>query len=147
MGGGQAAERGVARLLALCAVLCGLFLMHGAPASAAGGCHGGMPVMSASSIGVHHGAATDAVHAGAATLLRPDFQVGEVGGTHGELCVSTPAHERFPVPGPRLLAVAEGAVPAAWAAAPPRAAMGRAAWRGPPPGGRDLLLQVCVART
>ncbi|MER6924743.1 hypothetical protein ABT314_38445, partial [Streptomyces spiralis] len=39
---GRAVRRGIARLLAVCAVLFGLFLMHGAPATAAEGCHGAM---------------------------------------------------------------------------------------------------------
>ncbi|MEU2686591.1 hypothetical protein ABZ654_22460 [Streptomyces hygroscopicus] len=43
MSGGAAGRRGIARLVAVCAVLLGLFLMHGAPATAAEGCHGGMP--------------------------------------------------------------------------------------------------------
>jgi len=40
---GLVSRRGLARLLTACAVLVGLFLMHGAPATAAEGCHGAMP--------------------------------------------------------------------------------------------------------
>ena len=36
---GRTRRAGVSRLLVLCAVLFGLFAMHGAPASAAAGCH------------------------------------------------------------------------------------------------------------
>ncbi|WP_405945099.1 hypothetical protein [Streptomyces sp. NBC_00932] len=43
MSSGAARGRATARLAAVCAVLFGLFLMHGAPASAAGGCHGSLP--------------------------------------------------------------------------------------------------------
>ncbi|WP_331446511.1 hypothetical protein [Streptomyces xanthochromogenes] len=40
MDGGQTRRVGLSRLLVLCALLFGLFSMHGAPASAATGCHG-----------------------------------------------------------------------------------------------------------
>lgn len=40
MSSGHVGRRGIARLLTVCAVLFGLFLMHGSPASAAEGCHG-----------------------------------------------------------------------------------------------------------
>ncbi|UWE12757.1 hypothetical protein [Actinacidiphila bryophytorum] len=113
---------GVARVLAACAVLCGLFLMHGAPASAATGCHG-MPVVAAQHAGMgEHG---PAVHT-------PDG---------GETCVSTAPHERVQLPAPPLLAVVTLLVTAVCAQA-------RQPRRGPPPrSGRPLLLQVCIART
>ncbi|MGV9625726.1 hypothetical protein ACWDTB_03960, partial [Streptomyces sp. NPDC003487] len=63
MGSGHASRRGIARLLAVCAVLFGLFLMHGAPATAAEGCHGAMSTMAASMTGGHDAAAPHATHA------------------------------------------------------------------------------------
>src|SRR5690606_18450570 len=47
MSGGAAGRRGSARLVAACVLLLGLFLMHGAPATAAEGCHGAMPSVAA----------------------------------------------------------------------------------------------------
>ncbi|MFE3032468.1 hypothetical protein ACFXKY_12540 [Streptomyces canus] len=147
MRSGHASRRGIARLLALCAVLFGLFLMHGAPATAAEGCHGAMSTMAAPPMTGGHDAALLAPHAPAAPGPGLAARAADLAGMPGALCVSTPAHERTPLPAPGLLAVA-GAAPLAlctltrqWAAAGGR---GR---RGPPDGGRDLLLQMCVART
>ncbi|CAG7599173.1 conserved exported hypothetical protein [Actinacidiphila bryophytorum] len=118
-----------ARVVAACAVVWGLFLMHGAPASAAEGCHGGpMPAMSAamthhSPVTAGHGAAVDDP------------------GAPGETCVATAPHERVQLPVPGLVAVVALLVTAACAQARQRR-------RGPPPrSGRPLLLQVCIART
>lgn len=120
-------RRAAARWLAACAVLCGLFLMHGTPASAADGCHGGqMPAMPAAT--AHHSPAM------------AEHGTADEPGAPGELCVATAPHERIHLPEPGLLAVAL-IVPAARAAA-------RAPRRGPPQrSGRPLLLQVCIART
>ncbi|MET7694027.1 hypothetical protein ABZT06_39690 [Streptomyces sp. NPDC005483] len=145
MGSGQAGRRGIARLLAVCAVLLGLFLMHGSPASAAEGCHGSMPAPApmpaghdASPMTTAHAPATH--HPGSAEA----FQVAGAPGVSGVLCVATPAHERIPLPAPGLLAVAVTAL-AAWTPARLRA-LGGSWLRGPPSGGRDHLLKACIAR-
>ncbi|MFI6054362.1 hypothetical protein ACIBCO_30260 [Streptomyces violascens] len=138
----------LSRLLVLCAVLFGLFSMHGAPANAAVGCHGGtaMPAPMAASMA----APMSAGHAD----MRADLR-GETRGKHyaapvttgmsGELCVSTPARERLPLAAAGLLAVL-GLV-ALVVGGPRRTGLFVAARRGPPLSGRGLLLQVCVART
>ncbi|MER5749236.1 hypothetical protein [Streptomyces sp. NPDC002088] len=137
----------MARLLAVCAVLFGLFLMHGAPVTAAGGCHGAMPAMSSPMPDGHDVAAATMAHAPDAH--QPGLSVRHVDapGMSGVLCVSTPASKRVPLPAPGLIAMAAVAVLAVWMPAELRAAAGRMGRRGPPSGGRDLLLQVCIART
>ncbi|MDD1061023.1 hypothetical protein NMG29_22850 [Streptomyces cocklensis] len=140
----KAKRRGATRLLAACAVLFGLFLMHGTPASAAQGCHGAMPAISAMSapmadaphLPVTAAPMADAAHSPATAGHR----TADAPGMPGAVCVATPAHERLHLPAPALLAVALIAL-GAWAAPPARR-------RGPPPAsGRPLLLQVCIART
>lgn len=49
-------RRDGARMLAVCAVPAGLFFMHGAPAGAAGGCHG-EPMVAVTVHGGHHDSA------------------------------------------------------------------------------------------
>ena len=145
MGGGRARRRGIARLSAVCAVLFGLFLMHGSPASAAEGCHGSMPA-SAPMPGGHGASPMASAHAPATHHPGPAVQAAGAAGMPGALCVATPAHERIPLSAPGLLAVAAVAVPAAWR--PARlGALGGSGLRGPPAGGRDHLLQACIART
>ncbi|MFG2560746.1 hypothetical protein [Streptomyces sp. NPDC048496] len=152
MGIGQPSERGIARLIAVCAVLLGLFLMHGAPATAAEGCHGAMPSvtvpMHAVTGPMHDGHAAPTMTSAALPTTAQSAQAARAGdgsGMHGVQCVSTPAHERNPLPTAGLSAAV--ALPAAWFPAGLRAATGWTRRRGPPAGGRDLLIQVCVART
>lgn len=141
----ETSTRGVARLLAVCAVLLGLFLMHGAPASAADGCHGTMP-QAAPMAGGHDHTTMNSSPTPDASGDHPTVQAAPPTGMSGALCVATPAPERMPLPPPGLLAVAVMAVLAAalggrlWAGASIRR-------RGPPGGGRDLLLRACIART
>jgi hypothetical protein len=142
----QAGRRGVARLLAVCGVLFGLFLMHGAPATAAEGCHGAMTAVSPMTAG-HDVAVMLTNRAPTGHGSGPAVRAAGVSGMPGALCVSTPAHERAPLPAPGLLAVAGAAGLALWTLTRLRAAVGGTGRRGPPDGGRDLLLQVCVART
>lgn len=141
------------RLFPLCAVLLGLFFMHGAPASAVDGCHGATP---AGSMAEPHDLvavpSTDAVDAMAMhSAMTPTstraaaHSASEVTGTHGTTCVSTPVRDRTPLPTGSLPALV--AVLAAALLARP-VFLGSTGRRGPPPpGGRSLLLQVCVART
>ncbi|MCX4531444.1 hypothetical protein OHA79_37140 [Streptomyces sp. NBC_00841] len=142
---GQPSERGSARLIAVCAVLLGLFLMHGAPATAAEGCHGAMPSVT---VPMHDGHAAPTMASTAPPTTAQSAQAARAGdgsAMHGVPCVSTPAHERNPLPTAGLYAA--GALPVAWFPAGLRAATGWTRRRGPPAGGRDLLIQVCVART
>jgi hypothetical protein len=165
-GNGQIGERGFARLLMVCAVLAGLFLMHGSPAAAAEGCHGALPAalpgaaapMSMSMSmgeGEGEGEGTTAAAARAdsspampqpgTALAAPAVHAGAPSMAHGAMCVSTPARARFLLPAHALLvAVAVLAVTALGGRAAGRA---RARRGQPPPGGRSLLLQVGVART
>jgi hypothetical protein len=160
------------RASVLVAVLLGLFLMHGGPAAAAGGCHGAMP-------------ATDAAvmsSADAPMAAHPAGHVGATGGkvtAHADEMRSAPAIPAAHSTGhpaaaaakatPRADEAMRGALclattPRSGIPAPPLAAVGLVfpaavllPWtrpgsdgtrrRGPPAGGRRLLLQVCVART
>lgn len=138
-------RRGPARLLAVCAVLLGVFLMHGAPAVAAGGCSGDPAVSSAA----HHGDATARAMAAAhAAMAHPDasgvWAVSGAGG-HGAQCVARSAPDRLPVSEPALVTAVALALLTAWCLYRVFG-WGRRRHRGPP-GGRQLLLQVCVART
>ncbi|MER5688398.1 hypothetical protein [Streptomyces sp. NPDC002205] len=150
-GTGQTRRRGIARLLALCAVLLGLFLMHGAPATAAEGCHG---VMSAAPMPAGHDTAAMA-SAARATVMPASSpvmtqaraqQASSASAMDGAMCVSTPARDRIPLPTGGQLAVIAVLAASFLAGRPP--ALGRTGRRGPPPpGGRSLLLTVCIART
>ncbi|NIY62550.1 hypothetical protein [Streptomyces malaysiensis] len=143
--------RAAARLLAVCAVLLGLFLMHGAPATAASGCHGTMPASApvehaGQTAGGHHG---DSHHGDTAMVaagsVAPHAAPQEVSAEHGAQCVATPTRDRLLLPVWALVAVAVVAFSVEWPTGRDRAA-GEAGRRGPPGGGRELLLRVCVAR-
>ncbi|GHJ41695.1 hypothetical protein [Streptomyces sp. TS71-3] len=155
VGSAGAGRRGAARLIAVCAVLFGLFFMHGAPATAMEGCHGAVPVIAAPpAAGGHHaaamvdtGAAMTGVDAGAPGASAPAVRHAGTSGMAGAPCLSTPAQERAPLPAPGQLAVAVAGGLALWTPARPAAAAGDAGRRRRPAGGRDLLRQVCIART
>ncbi|MFE9535037.1 hypothetical protein [Streptomyces sp. NPDC006691] len=141
MNGGRVRRVELSRLLVLCAVLFGLFAMHGAPASAASGCHGDFataaPMGTPMSMG-HTNMWGEHMGVRAASVTPP---------MSGELCVSTPARDRLPAAAAGLLALLGLVVLVGWGLAGcPRAPLA-AARRGPPLHGRELLLQVCVART
>ncbi|MFI9039825.1 hypothetical protein [Streptomyces sp. NPDC053726] len=141
-GSGQARRRGIARLLALCAVLLGLFLMHGAPATAAQGCHGAMSSPAGMKEDPH------AMQSPTAPVMAhpAQQQVSGSAAMQGTTCVSTPARDTTPLTAPGLLPVA--AVLAALFLTGRTLTPGRTERRGPPPpGGRSLLLQVSIART
>ncbi|MDQ0991452.1 hypothetical protein [Streptomyces sp. V3I7] len=189
----------------VCAVLFGLFLMHGTPSAAAEGCHTGMslsvaPVPAGAAAHAEHSAgravyaedsagaaaraersAGHAAHAGPAAYVEDpaglpahaehmafaEHPTGSmvrgmargadssavvlappaVPDRHGSQCVATPARDRLPLPTPWALAVAVVAGALVWASAGRRVAAGETGRRGPPGGGRDLLLRVCIART
>ena len=127
-----------------CALLLGLFLMHGAPVSAAG-CHDAMagmsPVAGAAVAGHMH---TQAPGLGMSSHGKANAAASVL--TGGGLCVSIEAPRGVGLPAVLLLAVLVGSwylpkmVP--WT-------IGRGGSRrgDPPDGGRGLLLRVCVART
>lgn len=123
----------VARLVVLCSVLAGLFLMHGSPTAAAG-CH--RPT-------------TAAVHADHSPMA--PAMAGQ-GGQHaapvghpGETCVSTQVRGGAPLVPPGPLPAA--ASPTAPTGCPQQAPGTGDGSRAPPHGGRAVLLKVCVART
>lgn len=150
MDSGRVRGRLDARLLAVCAVLAGLFLMHGSPAGAAGGCAASMSAaQSPTSTAHHHAPAANPMDA-APTAARKDGvtrAAAVMRGAPGSLCVSTPAHGRTVLPGPGLLAVIAAAAWATGTWAGGRVVGGRTKQRGPPVGGRALLTRECVART
>jgi hypothetical protein len=144
-GSGQVGRRGIARLLLVCAVLAGLFLMHGAPAGAAEGCHGAVPA----SAGMRQDPAAAMPAAAHGAMAHPGSErpqrFAAPSATHGVMCVSTPAKERTPLPAGALPTVVAGPATAVLVGRP--VALGRSGRRGPPPpGGRTLLLQVGIAR-
>ncbi|MFE3179544.1 hypothetical protein ACFXKR_01405 [Streptomyces violascens] len=152
--GGEAVDRertrraGLPRLLVLCAVLFGLFSMHGAPANAAVGCHGetAMTAPPTARMAAPMSTAHADMRADTQASMRGEHHAAPVTtGMGGELCVSTPARERLPLAAAGLLA-ALGLVVLV-ASGLRRTGLFVAARRGPPLGGRGLLLQVCVART
>ncbi|WP_167160206.1 hypothetical protein [Streptomyces sp. MBT27] len=159
MDGGQTRRVGLSRLLVLCALLFGLFSMHGAPASAATGCHGDLapatPMGAPMSMGhtdmwgghMAAHAATVASRAHAATVASRAYAATVAPPTGGELCVSTPARDRLPAAAAGLFALLGLVVLLVWGLAGRPATALMAARRGPPFNGRGLLLQVCIART
>jgi hypothetical protein len=131
-----------ARLLAVCVVVFGLFLMHGSPTAAADGCHGAvtgsMPMAQSApaAMGSHEEAPATGHFADTSHMTSV--------GMEGTLCVSTPAHQTPPLPTVGALAVVVfvGCEPLGR-----RLAADVTRWRGPPRDGRGVLLRVCVART
>ena len=136
---GHTRTPGTSRLLVLCAVLLGLFLMHGAPTSAADGCHDAMAV-TASAPGPMQASAG---HLAVRGEHGPARAVDTMSAMNGESCVFTHARDRV-LPLLMALGLVLLAVPALTGR---RAAVRGPARRGPPFAGRELLLQVCVART
>ncbi|WP_035841378.1 hypothetical protein [Kitasatospora azatica] len=153
-GHGATARRAGARLLLLCAVLVGLFLMHGAPATAVGGCHDGARTVSMPSHAMHPAEPVaapvpDPMTEPMAERLSPAATHATANAAahapaHGGSCLATQARSSVPLP----VAAAVAAVLVLQIGVPrPRLGLGRRARRrGPPDSGRQLLLQVCVAR-
>ncbi|MCG6494780.1 hypothetical protein [Kitasatospora sp. A2-31] len=148
---GRSGGRTTARLLAVCALLAGLFLMHGSP-TAAGGCH--EPASSAPVAPPqgppHHPAAGrgDPQHAAAPpTAPGPRLEGGRTAGGEQQAasCVSARDRDAAELPPPAVRALAPvAALLAALGGAFRRRADGP---RAPPAAGRRLLLRMCVART
>jgi hypothetical protein len=152
-GAAGARRRQPARLAVLVAVLLGLFLMHGGPASAESGCHGAMPGMAAT----HHEpaapagtAAHDAGHSAMAGASDHAVQAADKAtaptahSMRGALCVATTPRSALPMPPLSAVALV---LPVAVLLPGVRRIYDGTRRRGPPPCGRQLLLQVCVART
>ncbi|WP_285733723.1 hypothetical protein [Kitasatospora phosalacinea] len=137
--GAAPAGRTAARWTVLCALLLGLFLMHGSPASATG-CH---PAQTPRTAHPAHPARTAHPARPGHAADHPAVSTPLPHGSSASACVSTPARDRLPLPapGPAL----PPAPPHPQLAGPPGTGAERGG-RAPPDGGRDLLLLVCVAR-
>ncbi|MEU3493079.1 hypothetical protein ABZ747_06205 [Kitasatospora cineracea] len=131
-----AAGRAAARWAVLCALLLGLFLMHGSPASATG-CH---PAPSASAPPSASHAATGHTRPGEG---RPSINAPMRNGSSASACVSTQARDRAPVPAPGAALPPHPPLLPLTGPGPVGAERGG---RAPPDGGRELLIRVCVAR-
>ncbi|MEV7211978.1 hypothetical protein AB0O31_02635 [Kitasatospora cineracea] len=132
-----------ARWAVLCALLLGLFLMHGSPASATG-CHpasGSAPVSPSMppSPSVSHAAGG---HARAAED-RPGATAPVRHGSSAAACVSTQARDQAPVPAPGAALPPHPPLLPLIGPGPIGAERGG---RAPPDGGRELLIRVGVAR-
>jgi len=158
----------VARLVVLCGLLLGLFLMHGSPASAASGCHRPSATAMADPADSPHGGA-DTPHGGTAEAGTPmsmsmsmvpmatttataptdaDRWAHAAPALHSgaESCLSTQSRSTVhPAAGPGLTLAVAAVPPLVPAAAGPGDAADGC--RAPPYAGRELLLKVCVART
>ncbi|MBP0455413.1 hypothetical protein J5Y04_38720 [Kitasatospora sp. RG8] len=150
-GSGQNGGRAAARLLLLCALLAGLFLMHGSPTSA-GGCHRGPePAAALTAPAAPPAPAPAAAHVAAQHHGGPDAAPGLTAPrTHDDgrpavSCVSTRDRDGAALPAPGPYALAATALPPAALAGPRRRPADGP--RAPPAAGRGLLLRKCVART
>ena len=136
--------RVLTRAVLLGAVLTGLFLMHGAPGAASGGCHGGVTslgAMAGTAGTAHH----DMLRAGTADPAGSAAAGWTPAHQAGGLCLAAPVRSVLHLIQPGLLLLAVIALLAA-ALLAPSAPAGRLSERGPP-GGRILLTRVCVSRT
>ncbi|MEV4741933.1 hypothetical protein [Streptomyces sp. NPDC049555] len=154
MNSAQSRRRGFARLTAVCVVLFGLFLMHGAPASAATGCHTAMEERHVTAPAGHAGhgehgmtaAIPPAASRSSAPHMAAHMDVQAISGEHGTQCVATAARDRLPLPTIWLLAAVVSGGLAGWALVQRHPAAGSVGRRGPPGRGREVLLSKCVAR-
>lgn len=140
----------VSRWLTVCALMLGLFAMHGLPAAAGTGCHGDPTVTMTDPAPVAQPMAPVA-----APMTPRQRQAGAVASSPasphstGGSCVSTPPRIPSGLTGPSLLGMA-GLLAALLVTAGAQA--GGPRWRarrrrGPPVAGIVLLTQVCVSRT
>lgn len=146
---GTRRDTGPARLLAVLAVLVGMFLMHGAPTTAMGDCHDAMSLTLPST---HPMAATAPMADTAPMAGKPAAQVqrptGVTTGSQGTSCVSILTRDHLTLPAAPLMALAVLVALSLLVGTGRLGGMRSARRRGPPPtGGRQLLLQVCIART
>ncbi len=135
-----ASARVIARLLTVCAVLAGLFFMHGLPAQACSGGTGDMSAMTATSTTGHQGGIT----LGARAAHREMVATVTAAAGPGTACVFTPAPRGLDA----LLALLLLAATVALASARRLPNLGRPrrrnGHRAPPPTGATLLAALCV---
>jgi hypothetical protein len=151
--GSALSARATARLVAVCAVLSGLFFMHGLPAQ---GCAGGVGMATPSmahpaTVATAAGGPGMAASARAASVRHPlapsAVAVGADAGEPGALCVSTP-----PPPGwagllALLLAVSVVGLESVLDSADGATRPSNLRLRAPPLAGFALLMTLCVSRT
>ncbi|MFC1415892.1 hypothetical protein [Streptacidiphilus cavernicola] len=141
---------GAARMLAVLAVLVGMFLMHGAPTSATGDCHdaASATLPAVQPMSVQPMAATPVLSKSVAgsTVLVPRASASGMGAMNG-LCLSTGTRDHLDVSPASLVALALVVVFAALLEAGVLGPFMRARRGGPPGAGRQILLRVCIART
>ncbi|MEY9964271.1 hypothetical protein ABIA33_002313 [Streptacidiphilus sp. MAP12-16] len=133
---------GPARWIVVLAVLVGLFLMHGGPGSAMGGCHGAMPLAMPAPV---HQLTAPIAQTHNTVQVRQGTAAGM--GAAGALCVSTPARDHLPLLPTTLAALAVLILLGGITGSSGREAAFGTRWRGPPTAGRQILLRVCIART
>ncbi|MGH3867990.1 MAG: hypothetical protein ACRDQ4_18070 [Pseudonocardiaceae bacterium] len=151
MSGGALSARATARLIAVCAVLAGLFVMHGLPAQ---GCPGGVeasaPLMAHSATVVTAADGPDMTAGMAGSASRPlAYAVAEAGADAGEsgvLCVSMP-----PSPGwagllALLLVISVVGLASVLGLADRATRPSGQRRRAPPLAGSALLMSLCVSR-
>lgn len=141
---GSQSARVLARLLVACAVIVGVFAMHGLPEQT---CAGGSDMgHSASQSGMSMGGSVQDVVVGGPSVRSVGVEQGVDGMTHGGVCVAT-----FPLRGlAEVLALLLAAAFAmgVFAAAPDLGRYrGQPSHRAPPVPGARLLTTLCVSRT
>jgi len=140
---GTVSAGAIARLLTVCALVGGLFLMHGLPAQA---CAGGSGMATTAMTGMATGGPGGQAILSGAPVHGDHAAARPAGPGHGAPCVFTPAPRGLDA----LLALLLLATTAALAASarPARgagpASRGR---RAPPRAGPELLATLCVSRT
>ena len=138
-----ASARAIARLLTVCALLAGLFFMHGLPAQACSGGTGDMSAMTTASTVGHQ----DGITLAAGSAHRETVATVTAAAGHGTACVFIPAPRGLDV----LLALLLLAATVALTSARRLPSLGRPrhriSHRAPPPAGATLLTALCVSRT
>ena len=131
-----ASARAIARLLTVCAVLAGLFFMHGLPAQACSGGTGDMSAMTTTSTAGHQDGVTPAAGVAHREMVTAAVE-------HGTACVFTPAPRGLDA----LLALLLLAATVGLASAQRLPNSGGHRHRAPPLTGATLLTTLCVSRT
>lgn len=130
----------IARLLTVCALVGGLFLMHGLPAQA---CAGGNGMATTAMTGMATGGPAGHATLGGAPVHGDHATVRHAAPGHGTPCVVTPAPRGLDA----LLALLLLAATAALAASARPARSASRGRRAPPRAGPGLLATLCVSRT
>ncbi len=145
--GGTFSARAIARLLSVCGVLAGVFLMHALPAQACAG--GAMPgsAMTAAPGPMRHVGHSAALGAPAGTGTLPSLTTRGLESGHGNVCVSTSPPRGVNGLIALLLLAAAGAFVVTTRLPDQGGRPRRARHRGPPRAGSALLTTLCVSRT